>query len=124
MSRRSSVRLIIDAGSIPASVSTALNQTRRLSFCLIMIFSENRFPLFRIIALTRFAPSWNSAGDNPLLSYRIAVAPALPLDIPAFAAPAPRAMLDGGPVFDTNIYIPLQSGLLTNVRIDGHGVWI
>jgi hypothetical protein len=27
------------------SISTALNQTRRSSFCLSMIFSENRFPL-------------------------------------------------------------------------------
>jgi hypothetical protein len=31
------------------SVSTALNQTHRLSFCLSMIWSENRFPLFGIM---------------------------------------------------------------------------
>ena len=31
------------------SVSTALNQTRRLSFYVSMIFSENRFPLFGIM---------------------------------------------------------------------------
>jgi hypothetical protein len=29
------------------SVSTALNQTRRLSLCLSLILSEDRFPLFR-----------------------------------------------------------------------------
>jgi len=28
---------------------TELNQTLALSFCLSMIFSENRFPLFRIM---------------------------------------------------------------------------
>ena len=32
--------------SPPESDSTKLNQTLALSFCLSMIFSENRFPLF------------------------------------------------------------------------------
>jgi hypothetical protein len=31
------------------SASTELNQTRRLSFCLSMIFSENQFPFFGIM---------------------------------------------------------------------------
>jgi hypothetical protein len=35
--------------SPPESDSTKLNQTLALSFCLSMIFSENRFPLFRIM---------------------------------------------------------------------------
>jgi hypothetical protein len=29
--------------------STVLNETRRASYCLSMIFSENRFPLFGIM---------------------------------------------------------------------------
>jgi hypothetical protein len=43
----------------------------------------------------RFEASWNSAGDNPLLPDRIAVASALCQDFAVFAAAASRAMVDG-----------------------------
>jgi hypothetical protein len=37
------------SGATPEHDSTELNHALALSFCLSMIFSENRFPLFRIM---------------------------------------------------------------------------
>jgi hypothetical protein len=45
--RQALARALPDIGLEP--VSTELNQALALSFCLSMIFSENRSPLFRIM---------------------------------------------------------------------------
>jgi hypothetical protein len=122
MSRRS-CRLTIDTGSIPASVSTALNQTRRLSLLDHDLFRKP-VSTFRDHALTRFTPPWNSAGDNPLLSYRIAVA-ARASGYSRLCRSGPKGYAGWQATgFDPNICIPLQSVLFTNVRIDELGVWI
>jgi len=41
--------MIFQSGARQRLFQLALNQTLALSFCLRMIFSENRFPLFRIM---------------------------------------------------------------------------
>src|SRR3979490_3440705 len=58
----------LSSGPAPAS----LNRTLRLSFCLSMIFSENRHPLFRDHALsaslgmTAEIGGWNGSGSPKL----------------------------------------------------------
>src|SRR5882724_4434461 len=47
---------IVRLDQTPESDSTQLNQTLALSFCLSMIFPENRFPLFSDHALVLFDP--------------------------------------------------------------------